>query len=83
MQVRVYSPRSDGSFRSEKVRLPRRRHLTKTLDRLELFLCLKCRRVVPFDYGCDDRHPRGNFGVMLVGSTMTGAENDRQTSGLH
>lgn len=54
MQVRVFLPRPDGSFVSEKVRLPRRRHLTQTLAHLELFLCSKCRRVVPFDYGCDE-----------------------------
>ncbi len=53
MQVRVYYPNPDGSFSSEKFRLPRRRHLTMVLDQQCLFMCPKCSRVFPYDFGCD------------------------------
>jgi len=53
MQVRVYFPNVDGSFTSQKFRLPRKRHLTRVLDRHELFRCPKCSRVFPYDFGCD------------------------------
>jgi len=77
MQVRICFPNQDGSFSSQKFRLPRRRHLTRVLDRYELFRCPKCLKVFPYDFGCDT----GSTPEARLWCDACWSKHDREASG--